>query len=169
MPGPVCFCYMAPPGCDPPAGSALSSPGPPFTLLARFLSRGFSFAGQHLALLLWLSWARSSCRAVFFFGLRSEFVTFVVTVGGLFTIDGDAFVPGRLSPLLGVLHLFAPFGVETSASRSGPVPVTESFRNQGPRTRTAKNCKKPVQTGRNRFCNKYIKMRHIPAKSGTGV
>ena len=36
-----------------------------------------------------------------FFRLRSEFVTFVVSVGGLFTIDGDAFVPGRLSPLLG--------------------------------------------------------------------
>ena len=59
-----------------------------------------------------------------------------------------------------------------SASRSGPVlvlspsgleprtgPVPESFRNQGPRTRTAKNRKKPVQTGHNRFCNKYIKMR----------
>ena len=69
-----------------------------------------------------------------------------------------------------------------SASRSGPVPVLspsgleprtgpvpESFRNQGPRTRTAKNRKKPVQTGCNRFCNKYIKMRHIPAKSGLGV
>ena len=54
-----------------------------------------------------------------------------------------------------------------SASRSGPVP--ESFRNQGPQTRTAKNRKKPVQTGRNWFCNKYIKMRHIPAKSGLGV
>ena len=48
----------------------------------------------------------------------------------------------------------------TSASRSGPVPVLspsglkprtgpvpESFRNQGPRTRTAKNGKKPVVTG----------------------
>ena len=44
-----------------------------------------------------------------FFRLRSEFVTFVVSV----TIEGDAFVPGHLSPLLGVLHLFAPFGVET--------------------------------------------------------
>ena len=44
-----------------------------------------------------------------FFRLRSEFVTFVVSV----TIDGDAFVPGHLSPLLGVLHLFAPFCVET--------------------------------------------------------
>ena len=44
MPGPVCFCYMAPPGCDPPAGSALSSPGPPFMLLVRFLSRGFSLS-----------------------------------------------------------------------------------------------------------------------------
>ena len=30
-----------------------------------------------------------------FFWLRSEFVTFVVSVGGLFTIDEDAFVPGR--------------------------------------------------------------------------
>ena len=30
-----------------------------------------------------------------FFRLRSEFVTFVVSVGGLFTIDEDAFVPGR--------------------------------------------------------------------------
>ena len=69
-----------------------------------------------------------------------------------------------------------------SASRSGPVPVLslsglkpwtgpvpESFRNQGPWTTTAKNRKKPVQTGRNRFCNKYIKMRHIPAKSGLGI
>ena len=50
-----------------------------------------------------------------FFQLISEFVTFVVSVGGLFTIDGDAFVPGRLSPLLGVLHLFASFGVEPGA------------------------------------------------------
>ena len=48
-----------------------------------------------------------------FFWLKSEFVTFVVSVGGLFAIDGDAFVPGHLSPLLGVLHLFAPFAVET--------------------------------------------------------
>ena len=32
-----------------------------------------------------------------------------------------------------------------SVSRSGPVP--ESFINQGPRTRTAKNRKKPVVTG----------------------
>ena len=48
-----------------------------------------------------------------FFRLRSEFVTFVVSVGGLFAIDGDACVPGHLSPLFGVLHLFAPFGVET--------------------------------------------------------
>ena len=53
--------------------------------------------------------------------------------------------------------------VKSSASRSGPVPVLspsgikpwtgpvlESFRNQGPWTRTAKNCKKlqkPVVTG----------------------
>ena len=41
-------------------------------------------------------------------------------------------------------------------------------RGPGPQ-KTAKKCKKPVQTGRNRFCNKYIKMRHIPAKSGFGV
>ena len=57
--------------------------------------------------------------------------------------------------------------VVNSASRSGPVPVLspsgleprtgpvpESFRNQGPRTRTAKNRKKPQKNGRNRFCNK---------------
>jgi hypothetical protein len=69
-----------------------------------------------------------------------------------------------------------------SASRSGPVPVLspsglepgtkpvpESFRNQGPRTRTAKNRKKPVQTGYDRSCNKYLKMRYIPAKTGHGV
>jgi hypothetical protein len=55
-----------------------------------------------------------------------------------------------------------------SASRSGPVqvlspsglePVPESFRNQGPRTKTAKNRKKTVQTGYDRSCNKYHKMR----------
>ena len=44
MPGPVCLCYLAPPACDPPAGSAFSSPGPPFTLSVWFLSRGFSLS-----------------------------------------------------------------------------------------------------------------------------
>ena len=44
MPGPVCLCYLAPPACNPPAGLALSSPGPPFTLSVRFLSRGFSLS-----------------------------------------------------------------------------------------------------------------------------
>ena len=49
-----------------------------------------------------------------------------------------------------------------SALRSGPKKLQKS--------RTAdQDRKKPVQTGRNRFCNKYIKMRHIPAKSGLGI
>jgi hypothetical protein len=65
---------------------------------------------------------------------------------------GGAVVPVSLAPVVG------------SASRSGPVPVLspsglepgtepvpESFRNQGPRTRTAKNRKKPQKTGPNRL------------------
>ena len=43
-----------------------------------------------------------------FFRLKSEFVTFVISVGRLFAIDGNAFVPGHVSPLLGVLHLLRP-------------------------------------------------------------
>ena len=52
--------------------------------------------------------------------------------------ENDKFWLNEIKKALKTLH-------EVSASRSGPVP--ESFRNQGPRTRTAKNRKKPVVTG----------------------
>ena len=49
----------------------------------------------------------------------------------------------------------------------GPVP--ESFRNQGPRTRTAKNRKKPQKTGCNRllrrFCSRTFSVRLRPSPS----
>ena len=49
-----------------------------------------------------------------------------------------------------------------TADRTGPRKLQKS--------RTAdQDRKKPQKTGRNRFFNKYIKMRHIPAKSGLGV
>ena len=52
--------------------------------------------------------------------------------------------------------------VNSSASRSSPRKLQKS--------RTAdQDRKKPQKTGCNRFCNKYIKMRHIPAKSGLGM
>ena len=67
----------------------------------------------------------------------------------------------------------------TSALKSGPVlvllpfleglrtvPVPESFRIQELRTRTAKNHKKLVVTGRNWSWNEYNKMRARSAKLG---
>ena len=69
--------------------------------------------------------------------------------------------------------------LESSALKSGPVsvlflflegprtePVSESFRMQEPRTRTAKNRKKPVKTGCNWSRNEYIKTRAISVKIG---
>ena len=61
--------------------------------------------------------------------------------------------------------------------RSGPGPepfwartTDQTSPRKLQKSRTADQThKKPVQTGRNRFCNKYIKMRHIPAESGLGV
>ena len=48
--------------------------------------------------------------------------------------------------------------------QTGPVP--ESFRMQEPWTRTAKNCKKPVETGCNWSRNEYNKTHAILAKIG---
>ena len=72
--------------------------------------------------------------------------------------------------------------VQTSALKSGPVsvllpflegprtgPVPESFRMQEPRTGTAKNRKKPVETGCNWSRNEYIKTRAISVKIGHKV
>ena len=69
--------------------------------------------------------------------------------------------------------------MQISALKSGPVsvllpflegprtgPVSESFRIQELRTRTAKNRKKPVVTGHNWSQNEYNKMRAISAKLG---
>ena len=79
-------------------------------------------------------------------------------LGGIkhsFDIGGAGILPYNKYPFKisasrsGPVPVLSPSGLET---RTGPVP--ESFRNQGLRTRTAKNRKKPVQTGRNRFCNK---------------
>ena len=69
-----------------------------------------------------------------------------------------------------------------SALKSGPVsvllpflegpqtgPVPESFRIQEPRTGTAKNRKKPVQTGCNQSRNEYNKTRARSAKFGHGL
>jgi hypothetical protein len=47
-----------------------------------------------------------------FFWVESELTVFVGSVGRLFAIEREAFVPRLLSSLLGVLHLFARFGVE---------------------------------------------------------
>jgi hypothetical protein len=71
---------------------------------------------------------------------------------------------------------------ETSALKSGPVsvllpflegpqtgPVPESFRIQEPRTGTAKNRKKPVQTGCNQSRKEYNKPRARSAKIGHGL
>ena len=67
---------------------------------------------------------------------------------------GSALKSGPVSVLLPFLE----------GPRTGPVP--ESFRIQEPRTRTAKNRKKPVVTGRNRSRNEYNKTRAISAKLG---
>jgi hypothetical protein len=45
--------------------------------------------------------------------LRFALTLFIVSVGELFLIEEDVFLPGRLSHLLGVLHLFVRFGMVT--------------------------------------------------------
>jgi hypothetical protein len=45
--------------------------------------------------------------------LRFVLTLFIVSVGELFLIEEDVFLPGRLSYLLGVLHLFVRFGMVT--------------------------------------------------------
>ena len=79
---------------------------------------------------------------------------------------------GGVSSLLGAF----------SALKSGPVPVPlpflegpqtgpvpESFIIQEPRTGTAKNRKKPVQTGCNQSRNEYNKTHARSAKLGHGL
>ena len=76
-----------------------------------------------------------------------------------------------------VLEKQPPVGEQFGLVLQGPVQ-SRSWAllglNCGPdRTQKASEIKDhglgPQKTGRNWFCNKYIKMRHIPAKSGLGV
>jgi hypothetical protein len=48
-----------------------------------------------------------------FFSLKSEFTLLIVSVGECFVIERNGLLPGRLSSLLGVLHLFVRFGMVT--------------------------------------------------------
>ena len=66
------------------------------------------------------------------------------------------------------------YNIASSASRSGPVPVPESFRNQGPRTRTAKNQSPTLKWGKirawrvRRYCSLtfYINLKPLIVKIG---
>jgi hypothetical protein len=64
---------------------------------------------------VWGCYAGSPRRDLFaewrFFWVESELTVFVGSVGRLFAIEREAFVPRLLSSLLGVLHLFAPLGI----------------------------------------------------------
>jgi hypothetical protein len=79
-------------------------------------------------------------------------------------------------------HEFATLLEVASALKSGPVlvplpflegpqtgPVPESFIIQEPRTGTAKNRKKPVETDCNQSRNEYNKTRARSAKFGHGL
>ena len=74
-----------------------------------------------------------------------------------FWIPTDPFLGSALKS--GPVSVLLPF---LEGPRTGPVP--ESFRMQEPWTRTAKNCKKPVETGCNWSRNEYNKKRAILVK-----
>jgi Integrase zinc binding domain len=78
-------------------------------------------------------------------------------VGELHPLPVSALKSGPVSVLLPFLE----------GPRTGPVP--ESFRIQELRTGTAKNRKKPVQTGCNQSRNEYNKTRARSAKIGHGL
>ena len=59
------------------------------------------------------SWLRSSCRVSPLFAWTSVHAFSAVSVKRLFVIAWSVLLPGRLSLLLGVLHLFAPIGIVT--------------------------------------------------------
>ena len=84
-------------------------------------------AGPSLFLLHGPSWLRSSCRVGPLFARTSVHAFSEVSVKRLFVISWPVLLPGRLSLLLGVLHLFAPIGIVTGLiCKSWPFPYQAS-------------------------------------------